>query len=590
MLNDPKFNAWLKHWPTLLPAAALLLATLILYAPTFSAPAHWDDLRHLTENPLVRTWRGLYTYWLMPNEVPQYYPVVFTSYCIEYHLWGYTMWPYHVVNTLFHAANAILLMMVLRKIKVPLAFLIALIFACHPIHVESVVLISEAKNTMSFFFFLLATWAYLRYADTSATRRWLCYAGAIVLFTLAIQSKTVVFVFPLLMAMILIYQQGKITWRQITGLIPFVIIAIPHCLFVSHLEHTSVGTFGPEYNFTIVQKFVIAGQAFWFYLGKMLWPYPLMPVYPRWDIEHAAAWQLIFAAAALATFFLLIILRKRLGHTPWLLTLAYFFIMSPALGFITYYTMRFSFVSDHYVYMGSVPIIMGGILLARSLYQRASKHQQTLTICGFSVLAALCVLTYFQGMRWLSWRSIWEYNFNFNQRDSMVQGNLGASYLQEKQYDLATQFLLMAAKDPSHRDVQLYNLGTLKSQQNLYDEAIVYFQQAAELAPNSTNAWMQLGIHLQAVNRFAEAIRAYERTLAISPYYATAKARLAYCKWVEGDIVTSRKLAREAVDMDRSDTLAPKVLNLVETTPPPATSPAPATRPRLGIPWRPANQ
>ena len=131
------------HHPRLL-ALVLVIITFVAYIPAIRDGFIWDDERHVTQNVNLRSIHGLYRIWFAPLTDPQYYPLQLTSFWMEYHLW--VLWPvgYHAVNILLHALNALLLWMVLQQLEVPGAWLVAAVFAVHPVQVESVAWVSDA--------------------------------------------------------------------------------------------------------------------------------------------------------------------------------------------------------------------------------------------------------------------------------------------------------------------------------------------------------------------------------------------------------------------------------------------------------------
>lgn len=165
----------------------------------------WDDKDYVTENQTLRTLDGLRRIWFEIGAVRQYYPLVHTSFWIEYHLWKLTPFFYHLDNVLLHAFNAIFLWLLLRRFSVLGAWLAAAVFTLHPVHVESVAWITERKNVLSGFFYLSALLSYFRFSrldiDTLSYQNWLgydkggyrwrFYVLALFLFACALLSKTV---------------------------------------------------------------------------------------------------------------------------------------------------------------------------------------------------------------------------------------------------------------------------------------------------------------------------------------------------------------------------------------------------------------
>jgi hypothetical protein len=151
----------------LLWAGLIVLLTLLAYIPAMCGGYIWDDNAHITDNATLRSSDGLAKIWFNPKVLPQYYPLVHTTFWVEYHLWQLHPFGYHLVNVLLHAFNAILLLLVLRYLRVPGAWLAAAFFALHPVQVESVAWITERKNVLSGFFYLSSALAYFRFANVT---------------------------------------------------------------------------------------------------------------------------------------------------------------------------------------------------------------------------------------------------------------------------------------------------------------------------------------------------------------------------------------------------------------------------------------
>jgi protein O-mannosyl-transferase len=131
------------------PALLLVVAVLIAYLPALQGGYIWDDNRYVTENPILPQPDGLAAIWTDPGATIQYYPMVFTTFWLEYRLWGLNPLGYHATNILLHALSALLLWAILRRLAVPGAWLAAALFALHPVHVESVAWVTERKNVLS---------------------------------------------------------------------------------------------------------------------------------------------------------------------------------------------------------------------------------------------------------------------------------------------------------------------------------------------------------------------------------------------------------------------------------------------------------
>ena len=163
---------------------------------------------------------------------------------------------------------------------------------------------------------------------------------------------------PVAIGLILWWKRGRISRREALTLLPFLAVGAALALNTAWLETTHVGAAGAAWDFSIVQRILIAGRVPWFYLSKLVWPDPLIFIYPRWTVDSAVAWQYLFPIATLSALAALWLLRGRIGRGP--LAAAGFFVvtLAPALGFFNYYPMRFSFVADHFQYLAGIGLIV----------------------------------------------------------------------------------------------------------------------------------------------------------------------------------------------------------------------------------------
>src|SRR5688572_14862801 len=361
----------------LIGSGVLLAMTLIAYLPAFRAGFIWDDPDYVVNNATLRSLDGLRQIWFVPRATPQYYPLVHTSFWIEYQLWRLNPAGYHAVNVLLHALAAVLLWRVLKLLDVPGAWLAAAIFAVHPMHVESVAWVTERKNVLSGVFYLAAALAYFRSSfglwgsgigedkdtavDSSNTRHPkpdTRYSLSLGLFVCALLSKTVTASLPATILLVIWWKRGRITRRDVVPLIPFFVIGVALALNTARLEREHVGASGAEFDFSALDRILIAGRAAWFYAWKLIAPVNLSFIYPRWTIDDRAAWQYAFPLAAVALVAALFVLRHRIGRGPLVAILFFGGTLVPALGFFNVYPMRYTFVADHFAYHASIGIIV----------------------------------------------------------------------------------------------------------------------------------------------------------------------------------------------------------------------------------------
>ena len=289
----------------------IVLLVFLAYLPALRGGFVWDDDEWTTNlSALFQNPSGLHLIWFQPDILQQYYPLSGTTFWLDYQLWGFWTTPYHVENVLLHVLAALLFWRLLLRLQVPGAWLAGALFALHPVMVESVAWITERKNVLSLVLYLGAGLAYLRYAQSVADQcpadamlqhgkqrtradsilspgTWypsLFYGLAFVLFLGALLAKTTTFSLPAAILLIGWWQRGQIRWRaDVLPTLPFFVLALGLCAVTAWLEKHHVGAQGSDFDLTFPQRCLIAGRAFWFYLGKLFWPANLCFVYPRWQ-------------------------------------------------------------------------------------------------------------------------------------------------------------------------------------------------------------------------------------------------------------------------------------------------------------------
>ena len=297
----------------MLALLALGLLVVVSYLPAMLWGGFvWDD-RIITNSEPVREVSGLWQIWFAPSAIGEeghYWPLVYTTFWLEHKLWGYAPVGYHVVNVLLHLANALLLWHVMRRLAVSGAWMVAAVFAVHPLHVESVAWVIERKDVLSGLFYLAAVLAWMRFVEQPNPRR---YACSLALYAAALLSKSIAITLPAALLIWHWWKQGRVTSMDLLRLVPFfvigLVITVGDLSFYQSVEPLSLG-------YSLTERTLIAARALWFYTGKLLWPSGLAVIYPLWDIRVAdpLAWGYLIAAVALVAA--LWRFRHQLGRGP----------------------------------------------------------------------------------------------------------------------------------------------------------------------------------------------------------------------------------------------------------------------------------
>lgn len=512
----PPRNFFANHW---LFAAVLFAAVFLAYQPAWHGGFIWDDDAHVTR-PELRSLEGLFRIWIEPSATQQYYPLVHSTFWVQHLLWGDATLGYHLLNLFLHTGSAILVALILRQLAVPGAFLAAIIFALHPVHVESVAWVTELKNTMSGFFYLSAMLCYLRF-DEKRNRRY--YAAALSLFLLALLSKSVTSTLPAALLVILWWRRGRLSWRTDTlPLVPFFVIGIISGLFTVWVEKTLIGASGAEYQFSFVERILIAGRVTWFYIGKLLWPVDLIFIYPRWEISQQVWWQYLFPICILGLLAVLWLLRKR---SPAPLAAMLFFVgtLFPALGFFNVFPFRYSFVADHFQYLASLGMIALTSAAVVGLMARWGFSPLRSQIITGSVLASLLgILTWNQSQQYSDVETLYRETIRRNPACWLAHNNLGLHLNGLGNPSEAIPHFEEAVRINPSEPKSYNNWGNSLQALGRIQESIERYEQAIRLKPDYAEAHNNLGGSLQALGRPKDAISHYEEALRIKPNYAEA--------------------------------------------------------------------
>jgi len=508
---------------TAIGIALLVILALTAYGPALRGDFIWDDDQYVKENPLLKDADGLRRIWTEPRASLQYYPLVFTSFWVERHLWGLDPLGYHLVNVLLHTLGAGLLWFVLVQLGVPGAWLAAALFALHPVHVESVAWITERKNTLSLPFFLASIAAYVRFSlgDGFSSRGQPALPGAraaggwyllsLALFALALLSRTTTAVLPAVVLILLWWRNGRLGWRDLAPLLPFLALGAAFGLFTARLETEHVGALGADWEASPVERVLVAGRIVFFYLTKLLWPADLSFVYSRWQVDARAWWQYLFPAAAAAGVAALWGARGRIGRGHLAAALYFLVCLAPVLGFLKVYPMRFSYVADHFQYFASIgPIVWAAALLDRfssgalggeSLGRLARGPGGALARRAgtAALLALLWALTWQQSGMYRDPETLWRATIRRNPSAWLAHANLAEILLGRGQAREALEFTTRAVSlKPDDAGVQVMQ-GKALLLGGHPAEAIGPLQEALRLQPLHGRAryWLALATRAQ---------------------------------------------------------------------------------------------
>ncbi len=516
--------------------ALLVLAVFLTFAQLWHAGFIWDDDYHVTQNPCIIGPLGLKEIWTTRAGMP--FPLVFSTFWVEHALWGLQPLPYHLVNVFMHAACAVLLWRVLLQLKVRGAWLGSALWALHPVQVESVAWVAELKNTQSCLFYLGSILFFLKWLEDgeNSNRRAWDYAWAVACAALAMASKPSTVILPVVLGLCTWWMKGGLNRQLLLRLAPFLVFSLASTALTMWPKPLPADAIAdPHWAQTWPQRIAIAGDAFWFYLGKLLWPHPLMAVYPRWEID-AASWLSYVPLLAAVVLMAGLWLYRETKLRPVFFAFAYYLVaLSPFLGLINQSFWRFSFVEDHLQYLACMgPLALAGSALAWLGELVLTGPILLKAIPGGVVLGTLALVSWQRCGVYAGEETLWRDNLAKNPQCWVADNHLGSALEQKGQNSEAIVLLQAALKlYPNYREARsCLGLAFLNSGQ--WDDAIAQYQQDLAIYPDYAVAHNGLGVALLRKGLLDQAITQFQKAVELQPDYAEAHSNLGGALCLEG--------------------------------------------------------
>lgn len=533
-------------------ALVIFAATLLAYLPAMSGGLIMDDAEHVTR-PALRSVDGLARIWFEFGATAHYYPVLNTAFWLEHRLWGDAVTGYRLLDILLHATAACLVVAIVRRLALPGAWLAGLLYALHPVCVDTVAWISEQKNTLSAVFCLASALVYLRF---DRDRRPARYALASALFVLALLTKTVTATLPPTLLVIFWWQRGRLGWRRdIAPLAPWIALGAGMGLLSAWFEQAYSGAHGAAFELSLLERCLVASRAICFYAAKVFWPADLMFINPRWAIDAGAPLQYLAPLAVLACGVALALLARR-RRGPLAAFLVFAGTLFPTLGFLNINWFLFSYVADHFQYLACLALIVPAAAGLTSVAGRLTVSRPwAAPAAGAILLALLGTLTWQHSGTYRDARALYGETVARNPGSWLAHNNLATLLAGDPATlpDALAHYETALRLKPDH--ARAYNnFGTalakipgrlpdaiaayrtaLRLQHDLPEahlnlanalatapdglpEALTEYQTALQLDPDSAEAHYNLGRALAAMpGRQAEAIAEYRAALRIAP-------------------------------------------------------------------------
>ena len=536
---------------------------------------NFDDPIHVTENPsfFPLSWRELGGFWVRPYEhlyVPASY-MLFAAECMASR-WLYGEGPmavprpglFHAVSLALHVAASLLVLRILRRFTTqPWAAVVGgLVFALHPLQVESVAWVAEQRGLLAAVFSLVAIDQFLEWTerDQGRSRLRASYVLATGALVVALLAKPSAVVAPLL-AFALASHGRKVPWPTlIWALAPWAVLAVAAAVctrFVQPAELTRV-------HVPLMTRPLIAGDALAFYMGKLLVPVNLCVVYGRTPQVALADPYAPFSAGlvAIAVAWVLLLPRGR----EWRLPLALFVIpLLPVLGFTDFVYQNYSTVADRYMYLALLgPAIAVAMAIDRLQAVKGTRPDGSLPLAAGILVAVLCLLlTWRQVGLWRDSLTLFTSSLESGHESSVALNNLGIALTEADRPDDALPLLLRAVeRDPTDAS-GWFNLGNAHAAADEFTEAGRAFDRCLAIDGERFKAWNNLGLARLFQSDSAGAEAAWLESIRIRPQFADARLNLAKLLLSRGESEVAAEHVQTVLARDRTHAEAQNMLGVI---------------------------
>jgi len=572
---------------TVTPAALrrIVLSCLIFgaaaatFLPALQADfVNWDDFDNVVNNPGVHGLGRAQLEWMWTGAVLGHYiPLTWMSFGLNFILGGLKPWGYHLVNLLLHAANATLLYWIARRLLQAAlagdgrdadgaassvdwgAAVAALLFAVHPLRVESVVWITERKDVLCGFFFLLSVLAYLR-ASVADTLRPGWRALSLSALAAALLAKASAMPLPAVLLLLDVYPLGRVRrlgWRRcLVEKLPWAVIAAAGAFIALSVVLKGTGVTGYE-SYGLGARVAMTAYTFMFYPARWLWPVKLIPLYelpPQ--LDPLAPRFLVPMAAFILVTGVLVALRRRWpsGLAAWTLSLL---MLLPISGVVH---SGHQLAHDRYSYLSGLgfALLAGGgitwLLDARARGRLSAVIARSVLAGAAAVLLILAMGTWDQSKVWQDSETLWRWSVDIDPECAVCWNNLGTALTAQKRFAEAEAASRRALHLRPTRPSYSNNVAVGLFGQGKTDEAEDMLRLALTLDPQHVGALTNMGALLAQTGRYAESLPFFRQAWALDPTFSTlardywgALLEVALAERKAGRIVQAMALLQEAL-------------------------------------------
>ncbi len=542
----------------------LVVATLAVYGQLRNYQfINYDDNVYVYDNPQVQaglTLQGL-SWAFTTTRAGNWNPLTWLSHMLDCQLFGLNPGEQHLTNLVFHIANSLLLFLWLLYLTPSLgcSFMVAALFALHPMHVESVAWVAERKDVLSTFFWLLTMWAYVWYVRRQGWGRYLLILAC---FSLGLMAKPMLVTLPFVLLLLDYWPLGRLSLKGLAvaeaSSAPAPGVALKLLLWekaplfglsalisvVTLHAQKEVGALSTK-TLPFTLRLANALVAYVSYLGKMLWPAHLAVLYP-YPGPNLPLWPAVAAGLGLAALSYLA-LRQARQH-PYLLVgwLWYLGTLVPVIGLVQVGRQA---MADRYTYVPFIGLFIAVVWGTAALAARWRAPRFLLPVGAGAVLSALAVCTWVQVGYWRDSITLYEHTLQVTRRNPVIQNNLGEALAAQGKLVQAVAHYTEALRIQPDFTQAHYNLGVALGAQGKLAQAVTQYTKVLSLNPDLAAAHNNLGEILSMQGKLAQAVAQYKAALRLRPDLAVTRNNLGVALANQGKIEAAITQFQKAIQI-----------------------------------------
>jgi tetratricopeptide (TPR) repeat protein len=516
----------------------LIVITVIAFSPSLNNDfTNWDDNEYVTENQYITnlSWKNIKTFFTKIFVI-HYCPLVMLSYSLDYKVSNLNPKAYHTTNLVFHLFNCLLVyyLIYLLSKDIYIAFIAALLFGIHPVHVESVAWITERKDVLYSFFFLGSLILYVLYKRENNQKY---YIVSVVLFICSLLSKAMAITLPFVLILLDYYPFKKLNKKIMVEKIPFMVLSFIFSLVVIYITYvTPEKTINEQMKFSIFQNILNANYSILFYLKKLLLPVNLSAIYPHpYNINTQIPLIFLLSPVVVSILAYLVYVSKK--YTRKIIFGSLFFLITifPVIQLIP---VGRAIAADRYTYIPYIGLFFMAGSFFSWLYNRKYNHvkkiKYILIACIILITGIMTVLTRNRCKIWENSEELWKDVLKKYPRSTTAHINLGLAYRKNGFIDAAIEEYRIARDINPDLVKPHFNLGNSYKAKNMIDEAISEFNIVIQLSPDYYAAHLNLGDLYHSKGIIDQAINEYEIANKLNPDYYASHLNLAYLYMTKG--------------------------------------------------------